>query len=474
MDFTVSADFLDDVNDAFDSNSLCDSNRGEGVVDETSHYAMPSNTVSLNSLQSVVSSDLHMSSASAVVNSSVPEFLYQLTKMLAQDNREVIEWSNGKFTIFASVFDTCMLGSQNANEARLAQCFLQRGTCWHPAERTSLTELVGFDLIYAGRIEVHNPSKLEKDVLNKYFRHSKFSSFQRQLNYFGFRKLAGKGKMAPCSYVNDAAGDDIASLIHIKVKGSNEKNIAGMIFCVSIAYTIHFLGQRKGAVINPRDGSLSNKKKKETATKQPDGATMPQRHGVVFNKPNVAASAKPQVGRPKVTPGAQAAIANTGASFTQQALARRAVGRGVRHGFASSSATTSSNLTTRSASSSIKTSLGAGAAVKFFEPSKTDNLSQLAINYRNVLNEERSSGSQGQDETDPTPLSEMRGQNNLDFFDGFLSRNSSLVDLAMIAPVDDDEPGLSDLVNDGFGFVDFPNPEVHPANSGEKSCDKIL
>lgn len=69
-----------------------------------------------------------------------------------------------------------------------------------------------------GRIEVHNPSKLEREVLNKYFRHSKFSSFQRQLNYFGFRKLAGKGKMAPCSYVNDAAGDDVASLLHIKVR----------------------------------------------------------------------------------------------------------------------------------------------------------------------------------------------------------------------------------------------------------------
>jgi len=31
-------------------------------------------------------------------NSSVPEFLYQLTKMLTDDNREIIEWSDGKLT----------------------------------------------------------------------------------------------------------------------------------------------------------------------------------------------------------------------------------------------------------------------------------------------------------------------------------------------------------------------------------------
>ena len=67
-------------------------------------------------------------------------------------------------------------------------------------------------------IEVHSPKRLESEVLHKYFRHSKFASFQRQLNYFGFRKQAGKGKMAPCSYVNeDLPSTDLGCLLHIKV-----------------------------------------------------------------------------------------------------------------------------------------------------------------------------------------------------------------------------------------------------------------
>ena len=93
----------------------------------------------------------------------IAEFLYQLTKMLTDDNSEIIEWSDG-------------------------------------------------------RIKVHYPERLEGEVLHKYFRHSKFASFQRQLNYFGFRKIAGKGKMSPCSYVNEAATSDIRSLLLIKRK----------------------------------------------------------------------------------------------------------------------------------------------------------------------------------------------------------------------------------------------------------------
>lgn len=56
----------------------------------------------------------------------VAEFLYQLTKMLTDDNSEIIEWVDG-------------------------------------------------------RIKVHYPERLESEVLHKYFRHSKFASFQRQV-----------------------------------------------------------------------------------------------------------------------------------------------------------------------------------------------------------------------------------------------------------------------------------------------------
>jgi hypothetical protein len=117
-------------------------------------------------------------SDAAPASSGVAEFLYQLSKMLTDDNREVIEWSNSK-------------------------------------------------------IEVHNPHRLANEVLHKYFRHSKFASFQRQLNYFGFRKLAGKGKMAPCSYVNDAASPELRSLLLIKVSAAYTFNIAGMVVIIS-------------------------------------------------------------------------------------------------------------------------------------------------------------------------------------------------------------------------------------------------
>lgn len=110
----------------------------------------------------------------------VPEFLFQLTQMLSDpSNHQLIEWSGR-------------------------------------------------------RVIVHDPIKLEKEILQKYFRHSKYSSFQRQMNYFGFRKNAGKGRMSPCTYENDSVSDELSSLLFIKRKtqgaasSSSKKNVKAM------------------------------------------------------------------------------------------------------------------------------------------------------------------------------------------------------------------------------------------------------
>mmetsp|Transcript_16457 Transcript_16457/g.27889 ORF Transcript_16457/g.27889 Transcript_16457/m.27889 type:complete len:509 (-) Transcript_16457:60-1586(-) len=346
---------------------------------------------------------------------TVAEFLYQLTKMLTDDNKEVIEWSNG-------------------------------------------------------RIEVHNPHKLASEVLHKYFRHSKFASFQRQLNYFGFRKFAGKGKMAPCSYVNDAATSDLRSLLTIKRKTSattsKEKNSkkrerAGSRIEPTAAAA-------PAPPVNPVLAGILQRSAVAADTKRtrPSG-------GLVATRIPIGKGVRHELGGALLKPATKPVMS---VNRSHLALAQSAVGKGVRHSFASPPPAHSAQATIAplEASNAVKETSTGGATsalaastpdFTFKEPHQLgmdiqSSLSELSNNFRNSLNEARS---------DP-PTSDVARTS----FYGMLSRDSSLVDLAMIPPVESVGPelgqGQDQVANQqAMTFVDFPQDVYDRSQTRESS-----
>eukprot|EP00546_Thalassionema_frauenfeldii_P015072 CAMPEP_0178914264 /NCGR_PEP_ID=MMETSP0786-20121207/11327_1 /TAXON_ID=186022 /ORGANISM="Thalassionema frauenfeldii, Strain CCMP 1798" /LENGTH=334 /DNA_ID=CAMNT_0020587149 /DNA_START=507 /DNA_END=1511 /DNA_ORIENTATION=- len=316
----------------------------------------------------------------AASNNTVAEFLYQLTKMLTDDNREIIEWNNGK-------------------------------------------------------IEVHNPHRLASEVLHQYFRHSKFASFQRQLNYFGFRKLAGKGKMAPCSYINEAATSDLRSILLIKRKTTpatgREKGLRKR-----ERQRTKSEGGGEGVVpnVNPVLAGILHRSsnKDDDLEKSKAVAKLATGKGI---KHHLNGYLKNQ----KMMPVAAEVVGSSHA-----ALAQTAVGKGIKHSYMGGS---QESLSKESSTSNQQ--IAVKPQFTFKDPHQLgmdvqSSLSELTSNFQNSL------------------LNQHEEQNNQT--GGMLSRNSSLVDLAMLHPV---EPTpVSELkVNDPdfMTFVDFPSQDMKPS-----------
>ena len=85
-----------------------------------------------------------------------------------------------------------------------------------------------------GDIMIPDPAALERNLL-KYYKHSKYASFQRQLNNFGYRrKWLGRGSMMKDTvYERQGASenlDDLLSLRPVKKK-ARRRRARGASFC---------------------------------------------------------------------------------------------------------------------------------------------------------------------------------------------------------------------------------------------------
>lgn len=367
---------------------------------------------------------------------TVAEFLYQLTKMLTDDNKEIIEWVNA-------------------------------------------------------RIEVHDPPRLASDVLHKYFRHSKYASFQRQLNYFGFRKLAGKGKMSPCSYVNDDTTMDLRSLLTIKRKTSvpkgdkaaaaQKRTESGQIKhpTQSLSHVKHAPKQPFGFAVHPAMGFISETNKRIRYEKSrvvvhdestslavasnsvpcvPPSASYSVARGIKHAMQPPPAPSMPSDAEPPSAVNLAAAVASNNVASAPSTLPTSMpsiASLGDMTGFldipgmnpSTSSASlgadyqsnfyelsSSLNISTNSLSGILDFSCGLNTTGSMVSPSLVSNKSSSTGNLSGI----------------PITNPSLSGV-NLGAGSHLITRDSSLVDLAMLPYTDTSANGPANM-----GFVDFP------------------
>jgi hypothetical protein len=140
---------------------------------------------------------------------------------------------------------------------------------------------------------------------------------------------------------------------------------------------------------------------------------------------------------------------------SQKALARVAVGKGVRHGYVPKQPAQNSNAVPGVAS---------GSTPSVVAPSPVQaSLNALTNNYRNSLNELHTADQNTHDNASHSPpaaaapeASAQTGSAALSYVPGSLHRDDSLVDLAMIPFADEGTGTCEAAASSGFSFVDFP------------------
>jgi hypothetical protein len=150
---------------------------------------------------------------------------------------------------------------------------------------------------------------------------------------------------------------------------------------------------------------------------------------------------------------------------TQQAIAKSAVGRGIRHSYGYDSSAAAAASAARA--SEPQTAITESKTAFYIPAGVEDSLSQLASNYHNSLAETpytEQTTSQNQLQHQQSARDQDASTVYSDPFPMLLSRNSSLIDLAMIPNLEGEDDHMMPMVP-GMGFVDFPQPEVDPSNT---------
>ena len=137
----------------------------------------------------------------------------------------------------------------------------------------------------------------------------------------------------------------------------------------------------------------------------------------------------------------------------QQALARVAVGRGIRHSY---------NYTQKKpASNAVSQPLVKPEQIPSVDTSTQASLSALQSNFQSSLQASQDAGqlSQGKDLNDQTACESQ------EYFPGMLRRDDSLVDLAMI-PLFDESAEVDQVQgSQGLTFIDFPWQEPNSSTN---------